>query len=128
MSGAAPLSSEVEEFLRVTSCAYVVQGYGLTEICGLATIGFPDEMCMIGTVGSPFVYSELRLEEVPEMGYNPLGDPLCGEICVRGKTTFTGYYKNPELTAEVFKDGWFHTDLGVWGQLQVNASCSSCTT
>lgn len=55
VSGAAPLSSEVEEFLRVTSCAYVVQGYGLTETCGLATIGFPDEMCMIGTVGSPFV-------------------------------------------------------------------------
>ncbi|CAL5423283.1 unnamed protein product [Camellia sinensis] len=113
VSGAAPLSSEVEEFLRVTSCAYVVQGYGLTETCGLATVGFPDEMCMIGTVGSPFVYSELRLEEVPEMGYNPLGDPSCGEICVRGKTTFTGYYKNPELTAEAFKDGWFHTgDIG----------------
>ncbi|XP_028057154.1 long chain acyl-CoA synthetase 1-like [Camellia sinensis] len=110
VSGAAPLSSEVEEFLRVTSCAYVVQGYGLTETCGLATIGFPDEMCMIGTIGSPFVYSELRLEEVPEMGYNPLGDPSCGEICVRGKTTFTGYNKNPELTAEAFKDGWFYTD------------------
>ncbi|THG19818.1 hypothetical protein TEA_018572 [Camellia sinensis var. sinensis] len=109
VSGAAPLSSEVEEFLRVTSCAYVVQGYGLTETCGLATIGFPDEMCMIGTIGSPFVYSELRLEEVPEMGYNPLGDPSCGEICVRGKTTFTGYNKNPELTAEAFKDGWFYT-------------------
>ncbi|KAI7982530.1 Long chain acyl-CoA synthetase 1 [Camellia lanceoleosa] len=85
----------------------------LTETYGLATVGFPDEMCMIGTVGSPFVYSELRLEEVPEMGYNPLGDPSCGEICVRGKTTFTGYNKNPELTAEAFQDGWFHTgDIG----------------
>ncbi|GFZ19326.1 AMP-dependent synthetase and ligase family protein [Actinidia rufa] len=114
VSGGAPLSSEVEEFLRVTSCAFVTQGYGLTETCGLATNGFPDEMSMLGTVGPPFVYSELRLEEVPEMGYNPLGNPPRGEICMRGKSTFAGYYKNPELTRETLRDGWFHTggDIG----------------
>ncbi|KAL3535092.1 hypothetical protein ACH5RR_003553, partial [Cinchona calisaya] len=113
VSGGAPLSSEVEEFLRVTSCAFVSQGYGLTETCGLATAGFPDEMCLIGTVGSAFVYNEVRLEEVPEMGYDPLGDPPRGEICIRGKTAFAGYYKNPELTRETMRDGWFHTgDIG----------------
>ncbi|CAK9152867.1 unnamed protein product [Ilex paraguariensis] len=113
VSGGAQLSTEVEEFLRVTSCAFVVQGYGLTETCGLTTLGFPDEMCMLGTVGSAFVYTEVRLEEVPEMGYNPLEDPPRGEICVRGKTGFSGYYKNPELTRETVKDGWFHTgDIG----------------
>ncbi|XVF72781.1 hypothetical protein PTKIN_Ptkin12aG0148000 [Pterospermum kingtungense] len=113
LSGGAPLSSEVEEFLRVSCCAFVVQGYGLTETCGACTIGFPDEMCMVGAVGSPAVYNELRLEEVSDMGYNPLGNPPCGEICVRGKTIFSNYYKNPELTREAFKDGWFHTgDIG----------------
>ncbi|KAL8094454.1 long chain acyl-CoA synthetase 1-like [Apium graveolens] len=113
VSGSAPLSNEIEEFMRVTSCAFVVQGYGLTETCGLASIGFPDEMCMIGTVGSAFVYSELRLEEVPDMGYNPLADPPRGEICVRAKSKFAGYYKNQELTNESVKDGWFHTgDIG----------------
>uniref|UniRef100_M1AI81 Long-chain-fatty-acid CoA ligase n=1 Tax=Solanum tuberosum TaxID=4113 RepID=M1AI81_SOLTU len=113
VSGGAPLSSEVEEFLRVTSCGFVLQGYGLTETCGLATIGHPDEMCMLGTVGPPFVFTEVRLEEVPEMGYDPLADPPRGEICVRGRTTFAGYYKNPELTKEAIKDGWFHTgDIG----------------
>lgn len=113
VSGGAPLSSEVEEFLRVTSCAFVLQGYGLTETCGLATIGFPDEMCMLGTVGSAFVYNEIRLEEVPEMGYDPLGDPPRGEICYRGKSAFAGYYKDPELTSESVRDGWFHTgDIG----------------
>ncbi|KAK9282252.1 hypothetical protein L1049_005166 [Liquidambar formosana] len=113
VSGAAPLGAEVEEFLRVTCCAFVVQGYGLTETCGLATVGFPDEMCMVGTVGTVSVYSEMRLEEVPEMGYNPIGDPSRGEICVRGKTLFSGYHKNPELTRESIKDGWFHTgDIG----------------
>ncbi|XVE73478.1 hypothetical protein DITRI_Ditri11bG0121100 [Diplodiscus trichospermus] len=113
LSGGAPLSPEVEEFLRVTCCAFFVQGYGLTETCGACTIGYPDEMCMVGVVGAPAVYNELRLEEVSDMGYNPLGNPPCGEICVRGKTIFTEYYKNPELTRESFKDGWFHTgDIG----------------
>lgn len=87
----------------------VVIHSGLTETCGLATVGFPDEMCMVGTVGVAAVYSELRLEEVPEMGYDPLGNPPRGEICVRGKTLFAGYHKNPELTRESMADGWFHT-------------------
>ncbi|PPD89559.1 hypothetical protein GOBAR_DD13509 [Gossypium barbadense] len=113
LSGGAPLSSEVEEFLRVTCCAFVVQGYGLTETCGACTIGFPDEMCFVGAVGSPAVYNDLRLEEVSDMGYDPLGNPPCGEICVKGKTLFSEYYKNPELTRESFEDGWFHTgDIG----------------
>ncbi|XP_072961506.1 long chain acyl-CoA synthetase 1-like [Typha angustifolia] len=113
ISGGAPLSTEIEEFLRVTSCAYFTQGYGLTETCGLCSVGFPDEMSLIGTVGVASTYTELRLEEVPEMGYDPLGVPSRGEICVRGKTLFSGYYKNPELTKEVMIDGWFHTgDIG----------------
>ncbi|KAM7274842.1 hypothetical protein ACFE04_016708 [Oxalis oulophora] len=113
LSGGAPLSSEIEEFLRVTCCAFVVTGYGLTESCGAATVGYPDEMSMIGTVGPVAVFNELCLKEVQDMGYNPLGTPPCGEICLRGKTIFSGYYKNPELTKEVIKDGWFHTgDIG----------------
>ncbi|KAF1880349.1 hypothetical protein Lal_00048986 [Lupinus albus] len=113
ISGGAALSPEVEEFLRVTSCAFVCQGYGLTETCGPTTLTFPDEMCMLGTVGAIAVYNDVQLEEVPEMGYDPLGTPPCGEICVRGETVFTGYYKNPELTSEAIKDGWFHTgDIG----------------
>lgn len=64
---------------------------------------------MLGTVGGVMLFNELRLEEVPETGYNPLGDRPCGEICVRGKTVFTEYYKDPELTKEAIKDGWFHT-------------------
>ncbi|XP_010523913.1 PREDICTED: long chain acyl-CoA synthetase 1 isoform X2 [Tarenaya hassleriana] len=113
VSGGAPLSPEIEEFLRVTCCCFVTQGYGLTETLGGTAVGHPDEMCMLGTVGVPSVYNELRLEEVPEMGYDPLGDNPSGEICIRGKCLFTGYYKNPELTREVMKDGWFHTgDIG----------------
>lgn len=82
---------------------------GLTETCGPVTLGYPDEMCMVGAAGTVAVYNELRLEGVPDMGYHPLADPSTGEICVRGKTLFTGYHKNAELTREAIKDGWFHT-------------------
>lgn len=85
----------------------------MTETCGPTTLGFPDEMCMVGTVGAVSIYNEIRLEEVAEMGYNPLETPPCGEICVRGKTVFSGYYKNPELTREAIIDGWFHTGNSV---------------
>ncbi|KAL6225679.1 hypothetical protein ACLB2K_004528 [Fragaria x ananassa] len=120
ISGGAPLSAEIEEFLRVTCCCFVVQGYGLTETVGPTAFGYPDEMCMIGVVGTVSVFNELRLEEVPDMGYDPLGDPSCGEICVRGKTVFAGYHKSPELTREAIKDGWFHT--GDIGQILPNGS------
>ncbi|XP_057519161.1 long chain acyl-CoA synthetase 1-like isoform X1 [Amaranthus tricolor] len=120
VSGAAPWSEEVEEFLRVTCCCFVLQAYGLTETCGLSTTCFPDEMSHIGTVGAPSVYTEMRLEEVPEMGYYPLAAPPRGEICLRGKTIFTGYYKNPELTKESIRDGWFHT--GDIGEMQPNGT------
>ncbi|KAL6865359.1 hypothetical protein ACP4OV_016510 [Aristida adscensionis] len=113
ISGGAPLSTEIEEFLRVTTCAYFIQGYGLTETLGPSTVCYIDDMALVGTVGVAATYTEMRLEEVPEMGYNPLGVPSRGEICIRGKSLFTGYYKDPELTNEAIVDGWFHTgDIG----------------
>ncbi|RCV15372.1 hypothetical protein SETIT_3G051400v2 [Setaria italica] len=113
ISGGAPLSTEIEEFLRVTTCAYFIQGYGLTETLGPSTVCYIDDMALVGSVGVPATYTEIRLEEVPEMGYDPLGVPSRGEICIRGKSLFAGYYKNPELTNEAIVDGWFHTgDIG----------------
>lgn len=53
LSGAAPLSQKVQEFLSVSMCAPVVQGYGLTETCAASSIAEPFRWDTIGTVGAP---------------------------------------------------------------------------
>ena len=120
-SGGAPLARHVEDFLNVTMCAPVVQGYGLTETCAASFIAVPGESTNAGTVGPPLPSVGLRLEAVPEMGCDPSANPPRGEVCIVGATLFSGYYKDAEKTAEVWEAGadgsphsaLFHTgDIG----------------
>ena len=61
-------------------------------------------------MGPPMPCLEFRLEGVPEMNYDAAGSPPRGEVCVRGASLFSGYYKQEDKTAEVVDtDGWFHT-------------------
>nr|CAD1822246.1 unnamed protein product [Ananas comosus var. bracteatus] len=105
LSGAAPLAANVETYLRVVTCAHVVQGYGLTETCAGTFVSLPNDLSMIGTVGPPVPNVDVRLESVPEMEYDALAAVPRGEICVRGKTLFSGYHKREDLTNEVMIDG-----------------------
>ncbi|KAL6522625.1 eukaryotic long-chain fatty acid CoA synthetase (LC-FACS) [Orobanche minor] len=115
LSGAAPLPKHVEEFLRVTCCCVLSQGYGLTESCGGCFTSIANVFPMMGSVGVPMATIEARLESVPEMGYDSLSSIPRGEICLRGNTLFSGYHKRQDLTGDVVVDGWFHTgDIGEW--------------
>lgn len=96
-SGGAPLPFEVAEFFDAAGIP-ILQAYGLTEnIC--VAFNRPDNY-RFGTVGPPMPGCEVLIE----------GD---GEILVRSRMMFSGYYKEPEKTAEVMRDGWLLTgDLG----------------
>nr|AUD66219.1 long-chain acyl-CoA synthetase 2 [Prunus sibirica] len=120
LSGAAPLPRHVEEFFRVTACSTLSQGYGLTESCGGCLTSIGNVFPMMGTVGVPMTTIETRLESVPEMGYDALSSVPRGEICLRGKSLFSGYHKQQDLTEEVLVDGWFHT--GDIGEFQPNGA------
>jgi long-chain acyl-CoA synthetase len=117
-SGGAPLPQHLEDWLKVTMCCPVVQGYGLTETCAASCVSMPDRADQRGTVGPPLFSNECKLVPVPELGYD--GTPEGGgEICFRGPSIMSGYYKSQDLTDEVLtKDGWFHT--GDIGRIGVN--------
>ncbi len=83
----------------------IIQGYGLTETSGAATATFEDDN-RVGSVGKAMRGTEIKIAEPDKDGV--------GEVLIRGRVVFKGYYRNPEATAEAFtKDGWFRSgDLG----------------
>ncbi|RLN32472.1 hypothetical protein BBJ28_00007832 [Nothophytophthora sp. Chile5] len=116
LSGSAPLSADVKEFMKIVFCCDVCEGYGLSETSAGLTLASGD-MPLGPHVGPPIIRAQVCLEDVSEMGYTSRDKPRPrGEILVKGPMNFAGYYKQPEKTAEVVDaDGWFHTgDIGCW--------------
>ncbi|RIB07615.1 hypothetical protein C2G38_2213947 [Gigaspora rosea] len=114
LSGGAPLSTETQEFLSIALCP-ILQGYGMTETCGIITVITPDQFAY-GSVGAPVPCLEVKLVDVPEAGYRSTNKPPQGEIWVRGPCITQGYYKNEKVTKETLtEDGWLQTgDIGEW--------------
>ncbi|HKO41858.1 MAG TPA: AMP-binding protein [Pyrinomonadaceae bacterium] len=83
----------------------ILQGYGLTETSGAATVTrFEDNK--IGSVGKPLNGVEVKIDAPSDEGI--------GEVLIRGPIVMSGYYRNPEANREAFTtDGWFRSgDLG----------------
>jgi long-chain acyl-CoA synthetase len=98
VSGAAPVAKEILEFFAGFGLP-VYEVYGMSEDSGPTTFNVPGRT-RFGTVGPAFPGVDVKIASD-------------GEIIVRGRNVFAGYWKDPEATAEALADGWLHTgDLG----------------
>lgn len=103
-SGSAPISVATLRWYYRLGIA-IGEGWGMSETGGLSCANTPFERRRIGTIGVPIDGTEMKLSEA-------------GEILLQSPGLFTEYYKQPELTGEVFDtDGYFHTgDKGEWDE------------
>ncbi|MCJ8322953.1 MAG: long-chain fatty acid--CoA ligase [Rhizobiales bacterium] len=100
VSGAAPVSPELLKWYLAIGVP-IREGYGMTENTAVCSVNTPDAT-RLGSVGKASAGTQARISDA-------------GEIQTNGLTTFAGYWKNPQKTAETFTaDGWLKTgDLGV---------------
>ena len=98
--GAAPIGTDILEFFASLDLP-VREVYGQSETTGPTAFNLPGHT-RIGSVGAPLPGLEVKLADD-------------GEIMVRGQGVGLGYYKDPEATAEAFRNGWLASgDLGAF--------------
>ncbi|MCW1820498.1 oxidoreductase [Mycolicibacterium conceptionense] len=101
MTGSAPISAEMKNWVERLLDMHLLEGYGSTEAGSV----FVD-----GHIQRPPVI-DYKLVDVPDLGYFRTDRPHPrGELLVKSEQMFPGYYKRPEITAEMFdEDGYYRT-------------------
>jgi len=112
ISGSSPLAVEALRTFESLSGAIITEGYGMSETSNVLTINPIRTLRKPGGVGLPLPDNDIRIVDIDtgtkEM---PSGEP--GEIIAKGPTVMSGYWNNPEETANVLRDGWLYTgDIG----------------
>ncbi|HZU79831.1 MAG TPA: AMP-binding protein, partial [Acidimicrobiales bacterium] len=111
--GAAPVNPTLlQRWLDALPDTDFFQGYGMTEAASVLTmLGPADHRAgRLDGAGTPVFGVELRITD--SLG-NPMGRGEAGEVCARGGNLMREYWRKPDETAEVLRDGWYHTgDVG----------------
>src|SRR5438445_3423121 len=110
-SGAAPLAPDPAKRMIQRIGKPIIQGYGLTETSPV-THANPIDAPVLESIGPVVAGTEDKIVDL-ETGTKTLPNGEVGEICVRGPQVMRGYWNKPQDTADVIRDGWFHTgDVG----------------
>lgn len=109
--GGAPLQVAVAKRWKEITGKPLIEGYGLTETSGAATVNPPNIAEHTGTTGFPIPSTEV---EIRDPNGNVLPQGQSGEVHIRGPQVMAGYWNRPDETAKVIgKDGFFATgDIG----------------
>jgi acyl-coenzyme A synthetase/AMP-(fatty) acid ligase len=104
-SGAAPLAPELAHRFMALTGVPITQGYGMTEASPVTHIGYFDgARCKPESIGQPVALTECQV-------INVNGEPAAagerGELLMRGPQFMLGYWKSPDATAAVVRDGWY---------------------
>jgi long-chain acyl-CoA synthetase len=112
ISGASSLHLETRTRFEELTGGCIIEVYGLTEALASPICSPARGVQKVGSVGMPGTDVELRIVDA-ETGKEVLPAGEVGEILVRSPQIMTGYWRNPEETASVLRDGWIYTgDLG----------------
>ena len=105
-SGAAALAPELARRLTDLTGIIVIQGYGMTEASPVTHAGYiaPPEMNRPASIGQPLAGTDCRILDLDGNEVAP-GEP--GELVMRGPQIMLGYWKDPQATAAVLRDGWY---------------------
>jgi len=111
VSGGSSLPLEILRGMEEKYRIPILEGYGLSETCPVATFNHLTRERKPGTVGTPIWGVEVQVVDEQD---GPLPNGEVGEVVIRGHNIMKGYYGKPEATAGAVKgNGWFHTgDLG----------------
>ena len=110
MSGAAPLPPEIGRRMQELTGVQVLQGYGLTEASPLTHLSPVDnpELIRLESVGLAVSDQEERIVDLDDPT-TVLGVDAVGELIVRGPHVMKGYWKAPDETTRILRNGWLHT-------------------
>jgi long-chain acyl-CoA synthetase len=114
-SGAAPLAPDLPRRFTALTNIPVCQGYGMTEASPVTHVGFLDSAWYRpDSIGHPLAQTDCRVLSQPEIDPSDTPDDLTeapsgqpGELVMRGPQFMLGYWKEPEATASVLRDGWY---------------------
>jgi long-chain acyl-CoA synthetase len=110
ISGASPLPPQVQKhFMKITG-GILAEGYGLTEaspVTHCTPVDKNKKTIKIGSIGQPLPDTDAQIIDIQTK--TPLKQGETGELAVKGPQIMKGYWKNPQETKHVLKDGWLLT-------------------